>query len=114
MARRNRAAVDHLLRSPIGPVGQDLTRRAIRVENMAKTLCPVDRGRLRSSIDHTDPQPIGRGLVVQIGTNVEYALAVHEGSGSDAAPRSWQIAHARGHTIPPRRFLTNALPAGRG
>lgn len=114
MARRNQAAVRKLLRSPTGPVGRDLVRRSIRVVNAAKVGCPVDTGRLRAAQDRTDPTPIANGLVVQVGSNIKYSRAVHEGSASPDAPRSWKIAHARGHTIPARRFLTNALPAGRG
>lgn len=114
MARRNRAAQEFLLRDPRGPVGRDLTRRAVRVTNLAKTLCPVDKGRLRAAQTYTDPIPVAQGLVVQVGSNVVYSLAVHEGSGSIYAPRSWRVAHSRGRAVPARRFLTNALPAGLG
>jgi len=113
MVKRNMAARRQLLRAPTGPVGRDLTRRAERVLNHAKVLCPVDRGRLRAAQDRTAPMPAANGLVIEVGSNVRYSLAVHEGSGSVYAPRSWRIAHARGRRIPPRRFLTNALPAGR-
>lgn len=114
MATTNRQLRRWLTRDPRGPVGRDLTRRALRVRNVARVYCPVDFGRLRSSLTYTDPQPIAEGLLVQVGTNVVYALAVHEGSGSVYAPWSWKVAHGRGHVIPPRRFLVNALPAGRG
>lgn len=114
MVKRNMAARRALLRDPNGPVGIDLKLRALRVVNAAKVLCPVDRGRLRASIDRTDPMPTANGLRIEVGTNVVYSMAVHEGSGSIWAPRSWRVAHARGQVIPPRRFLTNALPAGRG
>jgi len=114
MATINRAARDFLLRDPRGPVGLDLTRRAIRVENMSKVLCPVDKDRLRAAQTHTDPIPVAEGLMIQVGSNIVYSLPVHEGSGSIWAPRSWRVAHSRGHTVPARRFLTNALPAGRG
>lgn len=114
MARTNRTLRNFLLRNPRGPVGRDLTARAIRVTNRSKVLCPVDKGRLRSGQTYTDPRPVAQGLMVQVGSNIVYSLAVHEGSGSIYAPRSWRQAHARGHVIPPRRFLTNALAAGRG
>ena len=113
MVKRNSAAVNYLLRSPDGPVGRDLIRRAERVVNAAKVLCPVDNGRLRAAQDRTAPTEVANGLVIEVGSNVVYSMAVHEGSGSIWAPRSWRIAHARGHVIPPRRFLFNALPAGR-
>lgn len=114
MVKHNSRARQQLLRSPDGPVGRDLTRRLIRVENRSKILCPVHLGRLRAAQTHTAPVPIANGLVGQVGSNIKYSLPVHEGSGSIYAPKSWRIAHARGHRIPARRFLTNALPAGRG
>lgn len=95
-------------------MGRDVTRRAIRVENASKVGCPVDFGRLRGAQTHTDPMPIAEGLVVQVGSNVEYSLPVHEGSGSEFAPPSWKVADSEGRPIPARRFLVNALPAGRG
>lgn len=45
-------------------------------EGAAKRLCPVDTGRLRNSITHafvTDKE-------IVVGTNVEYAVYVHEGT----------------------------------
>jgi hypothetical protein len=114
MATRNRALERYLVRDPRGPVGVDLTRRALRVRNAARVLCPVDMGRLRSSLTYTDPIRSAEGLVVQVGTNVVYSLPVHEGARSKYAPYSWRVAAARGAGPPPRRFLTNALPHGRG
>lgn len=50
------------------------------IEADAKRFCPVDEGRLRSSITHTveasNEQARGR-----VGTNVTYAPYVHEGTG---------------------------------
>jgi hypothetical protein len=108
---RNLAAIRRLTRDPNGPIGRDLRRRGGRVRDRAKVLCPVDKGRLRAAQIATDAIPTSRGFLVQIGSNVEYSLAVHEGSNSPFAPRSWR--HAR-RPVPARRYLTNALPAGRG
>lgn len=47
----------------------------IEAEGDAKELCPVDTGRLRNSITHAVDD--GEKAAV-IGTNVEYALYVHE------------------------------------
>ena len=47
------------------------------VENKAKESCPVDSGILRASVHHEADKT---GTV--IGTNVEYAISVHEGHGS--------------------------------
>lgn len=67
------AAIERLFTSESGPVGRDLTRRTIKVESAAKRLCPVDTGRLRSSISH-EMTADGKGLVGFVGTNVEYAI----------------------------------------
>lgn len=46
------------------------------VENDAKRKCPVDDGTLRASIGHEVEDNM-----CEIGTNVEYATFVHEGTG---------------------------------
>lgn len=80
----------------VGPeVGRDLARRAIKVQAEAKRLCPVDTGRLRSSIQWA-VAPLNGSLVAAIGTDVEYARYVHDGTRFMAG----------------RPFLTDALPAG--
>ena len=48
----------------------------IVAEGAAKRLCPVDTGRLRNSITHA----LMGDDSVAIGTNVEYAIYVHEGT----------------------------------
>lgn len=69
-----------LLESESGPVAQDLIRRGQRVLNRARANCPVDTGRLRASLtmelmhDH-------RGLFVRVGSNLDYLMFVHEGTG---------------------------------
>lgn len=116
--RRNQAKIDFLLKSPSGPVGLDLAKRALRVTNRAKAIITavgaVDTGRLRAEQQHTDPTESPRGLTTQIGSNVEYSLPVHEGSESPYAPPSWQVAQSRGNPVRGRKFLTRALPAARG
>lgn len=89
-------AIRNLVAGPNGPVAKDLARRAIRVESRAKTLCPVDTGRLRSSIRW---QIVRRpaGLVAIIGSDVQYAGLVHNGTRYMRA----------------RPFLVDALPAAR-
>ena len=74
-----RAEEERLLRSTRGPVGQYLARLAVKVESASKARCPVDTGRLRSSITwrlEVDSQ----GLVAIVGTSVEYAIFVHQGT----------------------------------
>lgn len=58
------------------------TTRALEAIGMeaqgdAARLCPVDTGRLRNSITHAIDSD---GKAAVIGTNVEYALYVHEGT----------------------------------
>lgn len=72
-------AVQRLLEDEDGPVGQDLLRRAVRVEGAAKRACPVDTGRLRSSITH-DLERDAKGLVAFVGTDVDYAPHVEFGT----------------------------------
>ncbi len=85
--RLDAAAIDELLQSPDGPIGVDLLKKAVQVETAAKRFCPVDTGRLRSSITHelgTD----ARGLAARVGTNVEYAPYVELGTAR-MAPRGF-------------------------
>lgn len=80
----DRGALAELFESPSGPVARDLQRRALQVDRAAKHNCPVDTGRLRSSITNELGQD-GQGLVATIGTNVEYAPYVELGTSKMAA-----------------------------
>lgn len=74
----NPEGLRQLLSGRTGLVALDITRKMQKVESGAKRRCPVDTGRLRSSIRST----LGtddKGLVGRVGTEVDYALAVHEG-----------------------------------
>jgi Bacteriophage HK97-gp10, putative tail-component len=125
----NEAEIAAMTDSLIGPVARDLTRRAIRVQNVARVLCPVDHGRLRASITYqivASPT----GLVARIGSNVEYARYVEEGTGiygphqTPIVPvnASVLVFTPKGATGPvfarsvkgmkPRPYLVPALPAG--
>lgn len=73
------AEEQRLLRSTSGPVGKYLATVAAKVETAAKARCPVDTGRLRSSITWRI-EVDGNGLVAIVGTNVSYAVFVHEGT----------------------------------
>jgi hypothetical protein len=74
------AEIERLLRSPEGPVAKDLLRRGAKVESAAIRLCPRDTGRLAGSIDHELDRD-ERGLVVRVGSNIEYSRHVEEGTG---------------------------------
>lgn len=62
----------------------DLTRVGLRVQSAARSLCPVDTGRLRSSIVMKRGRD-GQGFYVQVGTNVHYAPYVEFGTSRMAA-----------------------------
>lgn len=80
-------AVQKVLTGPQGPVAKDLLRRGIRVQTQAKRNLGgvgnlpkrVDTGLLRSSI--AVQLRTGPDISVRIGTNVYYALWIHEGTG---------------------------------
>lgn len=74
----NPAGLAELLVGTHGPVALDLTRKALRVQSGARRRCPVDTGRLRSSIRWTIERD-AKGLYAEVGTEVEYAASVHNG-----------------------------------
>lgn len=71
---------------PAGPIGRDLDRRAVRVQNTARILASgqlanVQTGRYRASIlaGRAEPDP-AHGLRVTVGSNVTYALMLELGT----------------------------------
>lgn len=58
-----------------------LTRTAIRVQNEARRLAPVDSGTLRRSIAYSISGASPEQMVAKIGSNVEYAGHVEFGTG---------------------------------
>lgn len=69
---------------------EDAIRRALEkvgltAEAYAKLKCPVDTGRLRNSITHVVVDSVGAGIIVYIGTNVEYAAYVELGTSNTKA-----------------------------
>jgi hypothetical protein len=61
-------------------IARAMLRVGLQVETRAKTLCPVDSGYLRSSINTR--LAVEKAVpVVYVGSHVEYALWVHEGTG---------------------------------
>lgn len=57
----------------------DLVKVGLQVQNKARSLCPVDTGRLRASILMTHGRD-GSGFFVEVGTNVSYAAFVEFGT----------------------------------
>lgn len=130
--RLNIPAVNAMLRSPSGGLARDMYRRGKKVEAQAKRLAPVGKtGRLRSTI--TTEMVTDAGLpVARIGTNVDYAEAVHDGTGI-YGPKGAPIRPKRKRVLrftpsgaskpvfarqvkgaKPNPFLKDALPAARG
>lgn len=140
--RLDRAGINAVLSGPDGAAAHAVLRSGQRVLNRARQLCPVDEGRLRASLT-LELRSEGGVPVARIGSNLPYALFVHEGTGIYAGrgvirPRTasvlrWPVKnnsgagrrrYAGGRTsryayakfvrgVKGRPFLRNALPAGR-
>lgn len=70
--RLDEAALQQVLTGPDGPIAIAVASIAQEIVNIAKSLAPVDTGRLRASIVFL----LGRtqnAVFAEIGTNVEYA-----------------------------------------
>jgi HK97 gp10 family phage protein len=52
------------------------------IQNAARGYCPVDTGRLRSSIQRSDVQSDDKGAFIDVGTNVTYAPHVEFGTAA--------------------------------
>lgn len=96
-------------------ISQRLDMACQIVENDAKENCPVDDGVLRASITHQVSDNTG-----VIGTNVEYAPYVHEGTGiyakggqgRQSVPWTYKDAEGKYHKTQgqkPNPFLQDAL-----
>lgn len=94
--RVNEAARQKMLRNPKGQVARGILKLGKKVERKAKRLVPVDHGVLRNSIN--TELVIRKGPVARIGTNVKYALFVHEGTGIHG-PRGVPITPKHGKVL---------------
>jgi len=135
--RLDTAAIRNLLTSRQGPIVRDLLRRGLLVETQAKRNLGgiggpkrVDTGRLRASINTSLVTRDGVPTVL-VGTNVRYAMWVHNGTGiygpsaRPIRPRRAQFLRFRPRTsrrfvyarqvkgMKPNAFLKNALSAAR-
>lgn len=76
----DRAAINRVLESPTGEVGQFLEKKGAKAEQIAQDLVPVDSGALKSSLTHKLVKE-GEGLAVLVGSKgVPYALYVELGT----------------------------------
>lgn len=57
-----------------------MEKACLVVENQAKQNCPVDQGLLRSSIT-SETESTAEEVVGRVGSNLEYAPYVHNGTG---------------------------------
>lgn len=88
------------------------------VERKAKQNCPVDDGTLRASITHTI-EIKEDALIGKVGSNLEYAPYVHQGTGVHALngggredPWSYQDAKGKWYRTvgqKPQPFITDAI-----
>jgi hypothetical protein len=77
----NEPALDYLLKSPVGPVGRDLSKRGNKVLAAARIQVGVSTENLKKSLKVTAHDRSVRGQFVKVGsTTVKYALAHHEGT----------------------------------
>jgi hypothetical protein len=73
------AAMDHLLRDPVGPTGLYMKGLGVRIVAMAQRLCGVETGKLSKSIRMRQSRVAG-GQQLIVFSNVKYAYMVHEGT----------------------------------
>lgn len=76
----NQGALDKMLKGNNGAVAIDLRRRGAHIRDKARRLCPADTGKLRASIT-AQLGSVGGRPAVRIGSNLEYAPYVHDGTG---------------------------------
>lgn len=78
--RLDNEGLRNVLSGQDGAVWLSVLRTAKRVENSAKRKAPVDQGKLRASIT-TEMRSENNTPVAVVGSNLEYAIYVHEGTG---------------------------------
>lgn len=124
--------INRALSGPDGPVTRAILQRTLRVEAAAKRLAKADQGRLRGSITHRIVRRDNDGVSVpvgEVGTDVEYAEFVHQGTGI-YGPNQTPIVPVRASVLrwtdrqgnviyarsvrgqEPNPFLTDALEEG--
>lgn len=120
----NKSQLADMLQGPNGPVAKDMLRRGYKVESAAKRNVTknTDTGRLRSSIS-TILISRNQKPVVRVGTDVEYALFIHNGTKAHGPRRAkmlrWEgkggqiIWAKRVRGIKANPFLLNALDAAK-
>lgn len=98
---------------------EGVTDMCMDIRNKAVENCPVDDGPLRASITE-EVQPVSDGVEGAVGTDNEYAIYVHEGTGLYAkdgngrkeVPWRYQTPDGKWHSTKgqkPHPFLQDAV-----
>ena len=66
--------LDKLLKGPDGAVAADMERLGVTAEGIAKELCPVDTGNLRSHIRHATQLDESGQVCGYVGSDVNYTI----------------------------------------
>lgn len=106
------SALDRLLRSPEGEVGQAVRRVVIATRNLAVAKAPVDEGPLRASL-RTEFDFGSRYVKGWVYSDLEYALYVHEGTGI-YGPKGQPIVPKRGKYLVFESRNARTTARGRG
>lgn len=72
-------ALDHILNSTTGDVGGHMRRIGLQILERARRMVPTRTGHLRASL-YSRHDRRGKFQYVQVGSNLHYALDVHEGT----------------------------------
>lgn len=111
------AAIAQITRSAGGPVWQAVARAGTTTAGRAKLDLTanrlVDQGLLRNSIE-SEVSVRGESVVARIGTNVDYARFVHEGTTGPIVPRRARALRFRsGGTTVIRASVKGTRDSGR-
>lgn len=108
-------------------IKEELSKYGLRVEEVSKSLAPIDSGELENSINAGKVIYNGPEFVITVGTNLEYALRRHEERESSITrPKYFRgvkydnyYQNGRGQKTrekpsvkgykPGRKYLTNAI-----
>lgn len=74
------AAFIALLKGSNGAANRKVQTDTNKVLNLARRNCPVDKGPLRASLTG-EISAVGDVLIGRVGSNLSYAIHVHEGTG---------------------------------
>lgn len=104
---------------------EGMEKACLKVEADSKKNCPVEKGTLRQSITHATEVKEEYGIMGYVGSNLEYAPYVHQGTGIYAkegngrkdVPWRYKDAEGKWYTtegIKPKPFIQDAVDDNRG